>query len=1752
MKKRIFTYLSLIVTLCLFLPPPVSAQNYWSGASTQDWTGDGTESNPYLITTAEQLAGLAKAVQDGRDFKGEFIRLGNDLWLSDPSAPHEEKPQWTPIGGITYKIGDDQWDYRVDTTFFRGNFDGGDFHIYNLYYNTLPDMSDWDDPFGSGAIDFNGWYKAMFGCLEGGSIKNLHLVNDTIIGAADVAGLLILNDGGTISGCTVSGFVVSGSDETGGTAGGLVGKNINGGVIENCSSAADVKSPRGAGCLVSNNDGIIRDCSASGKAHCSQYYVGGLVATNSANGEIVRCHSTGYVSRDNYTHAIQDCGGFVGNNLGIIRESWSSATVNSDKHGAGFCGLNGGRIESCYATGDVTIRLFGASAATFVGANGVAPAQALDPVVYEGVCINCYATGKCTSDDAGTLSGFLASYQTRENRATQTVFCTTDADRFPYNDLGINRGGVTPGIKGGALRRSTAVMQSREFVDTLNMVAAVAGTSKWQYREGDYPVPTGEKADITLCFPSGGDGTRENPYRISTKEDLERVAMLVELGWTFQGQYLSMENDIALNVPFEEWGTTAPVAWNPIGKEVYETTSAGSADFVYEFRGTFDGGHHTVQNLYINTVQDLTPQGLFGVINGATIKNLKVTDAWIKAAGAPGILVGEAARYCMPTHILQCHTSGRVEGSWSSGATMGVMSLEGITNVINCSSSATLIKGSYSAHPVAGDQNYFGGSAYSNDTVANFYFSGVVENYGISFDRDLSTNCYYNSDLNKGSENGRTTAYMQSPEFANELNYYVAQYNERHADEPLLYWTSDGTTYPVLTSTVPPHTITYDTGIEDLTYTPQPVLDDSHILPPQIPENEGQLFYGWFTDEQMTKPYLFNETPVTSSFTLYAKWQKELVPDITPFTSNPFATTYIISTPEQLYGFALAITGQKDVIDRVDFTGKTVKLANDIMLNDTTQWQLLGKYIQGRQWVPLGLNYVSDIVFRGTFDGDGHTISGLYINIDDFDNGRSDRQGLFGTIAPEATVRNVNIKASRIVAKAWYGSLGLLAGWNRGTVENCHVEGQIEATCSTVGLLAGASSYEFGGIGLNNGIGRIVNSSAQGSINNSEATYEICSGGLIGKANVMNDSIIGCTAKVSVIHNSSEYNKNVGGLIGRMSNTVVKNCFASPDTLYAKENVGGLVGLMDGKSALIGCSTNCELNLNINYLGGIAGRVDNGKIVDCHADSRIISSGDYIGGLAGLTADTIYNSSASGFVSGRNYVGGIAGSMSGWSKGCYYSTSTANVQGQKNVGSLLGYGTATGSRASGDVSGDTNVGGLVGNGSKLTNCTATGNVSGKKYVGGLAGISSTVNECSAEGNVNGESYVGGLLGAGSMVDSCYAGGTVVATADTVGGLVGWHQHGNFTRSHATASVTGRNIVGGFAGYTEGMAITESSASGTVKGTDYVGGFLGKSKDAPVASLCYATGNVDGNDYIGGFSGNGGGNNCFARGSVNGNNYVGGFAGEVQVRSTYCYSTGAVTATEDQVSGFGVKRYSNYESDSYYDMETSGQSDALGAQPRPTFNMKNKWNYEKWDFENTWGRKDTINDGYPYLRWTRDAFIEDDADSEMPPKLQGVRINQSSAVIEVGSNLLLKAEAVPVDAQYGTFIWESSDANIASVDANGLVTAIAVGRAVITVRTSIGDFSAKCSVTVNPISDAITDVDEDEISIYPNPVVEVLNLKAGSQTVKRIDIMDMSGHKVLSTTGKTSINVSKLPSGIYIVGITTNKGIVYRKVVKVAK
>ena len=1677
------------MTLMLMAALPLAAQQaYWDGTASQDWTGTGSEADPYIITTPQQLAGLAEAVNGGRDFRGEYIKLGADLYMCDPDAEQDARPQWTPIGGILVEhVTEGGGGYAHDTLRFCGTFDGGGHTVYNVYHSTLPDLSDWDDPLGSGVIDVSGWYRGFFGWIEEATVKNLHLENVNIVGAATVGGLVMVSKNSTITGCSVSGVVGCPDAQSGLSSGGLVANN-QGGTIENCTSSANVKGIRGVGCLVGYNSGTIRDCHATGDAHCVQYHVGGLVGSNLEGGLIERCSSAGKVSRDYYQYAIQDCGGFVGQNMGTIRECSSSANVISSQHGAGFCGVNGGRIESCYATGDVTIG--GNTAATFVGANGRGSSQALDPAPYEGIIINCFATGKCVTTTNGWLEGFLATFQDGNNRETITAYCVTDADNYPYNGLIVTEGGTRPGCKGGALRRTTAVMQSQAFVDTLNKMAAVAGTSLWEWREGNYPLPTGVKADITSCFSGGGSGTKDDPFRIRTKQDLEWVSALTNLGWRFDNQYILLENDIELNAPFEEWGTTPPTLWHPIGRSVSEKTPASSANFEYEFRGTFDGGFHSVRNMYLNDVTGETPQGFFGIINGAVIKNLSVEGAWIKAVGSTGILVGKSTRYCMPTNILQCHTSGTAEGSWAAGGIMGAISLDGITNIINCSSAAVLVPGEYGAHMVVGDQNYIGGTAYSNDTVANYLFTGRMEDDpGSFFGKEISINCYY--DMEKwvrpdkwtGIETyGRTTEYLQSKEFANVFNYYVAQYNERHADSPLHYWQVNIDDYPSLTETKPPHTVTYVTDGEY--YTPQPVLDDSRIVPPPVPELEGQIFYGWFSDENRTKPYVFDTTQITSSFPLYAKWQAELEPDFTPFT-NPFATTYVISTPEQLLGFSRAVQGVEGVIDRMDFVGKTVKLGADIMLNDTSGWQYWGDYTYGRQWEPISPDEVY-CTFGGTFDGDGHTISGMYICDDSYSDATGVRIGLFSRLRPDAVVKNLNIKASRIIYTSRYGTVGLLVGFNRGTVDSCTVEGKIDVTRCTAGLIAGVSQYNYDGVVgsdiIRDGIGRISNSRVRGSIVATNATYETPMGGLVGLIHT-NDSIVNCSARASVISTGSEENiKYVGGLIGKIDRGTVIGCHAMPDSLVANAEVGGIAGYMSvdgtGFSAIIDCHTEGDITLGINYLGGIVGHADEGQITGCTFNGSIISTGDFIGGIAGRAVDTVRECSVEGIIEGNNSVGGITGNIG--NRPVMNSRFTGSVTGNINVGGIIGYGSATNSHTTGTVTGVTRAGGIAGYGSSIVGCTSAAEIIGDYQTGGIAGSSSAIRNCSVTGNVTGGSVTGGLTGSGNTVDSCVVTGDVIAMGDTVGGLIGWHTYNTVSNSRAEGKVSGRNNVGGFAGHMDGAQITRCVATGDVTGEDYVGAFVGTTSSASSSTsgmnLSYATGDVKGRNYVGGFSGNGGGMYCFARGNVSGEDYVGGFGGEVQQRAQYCFSTGKVAATGEHKSGFGVMRYPNYVKYSYYDSETSGMSDSELGTPLSTIGMKAKKSYEEWDFETTWGRKDTINDGYPYLRWMYDEFIADDEDPKIPAS--GITISKEDTTLEAGMTLQLSATITPDNAEE-TVQWSTSAAAVASVDVNGLVSAIAPGEAVITATTSESGLTAECRVTVVEPIIRVTKVTIDE-------------------------------------------------------------------------
>ena len=241
------------------------------------------------------------------------------------------------------------------------------------------------------------------------------------------------------------------------------------------------------------------------------------------------------------------------------------------------------------------------------------------------------------------------------------------------------------------------------------------------------------------------------------------------------------------------------------------------------------------------------------------------------------------------------------------------------------------------------------------------------------------------------------------------------------------------------------------------------------------------------------------------------------------------------------------------------------------------------------------------------------------------------------------------------------------------------------------------------------------------------------------------------------------------------------------------------------------------------------------------------------------------------------------------------------------------------------------------------------------------------------------SEVGGLVGQNyGVIHNCHSEIAVsVPSGGKGGGLVGSNS-GTITHSHATGSVSGWELLGGLVGVNHwpGGTISGSYATGNVGGpSDYIGGFVGRNMGT--IAKCNATGSVSGDDTIGGFVGqNDGGTirDSYATGAVNaGSGYVGGFAGtnDFGARIDNSYSVGRVTApASDSVGGFAGYIWNTVIAHSFYDAETSGQSDAGKGEPKTTAEMKDSTTFTAagWDFETIWGINPAVNNGYPTLLW----------------------------------------------------------------------------------------------------------------------------------------------------------------------------------------
>ena len=188
--------------------------------------------------------------------------------------------------------------------------------------------------------------------------------------------------------------------------------------------------------------------------------------------------------------------------------------------------------------------------------------------------------------------------------------------------------------------------------------------------------------------------------------------------------------------------------------------------------------------------------------------------------------------------------------------------------------------------------------------------------------------------------------------------------------------------------------------------------------------------------------------------------------------------------------------------------------------------------LTGKDWTPIGTDY--DNSYKGTFDGGGHTITGLTFTTND------EFAGLFGWLNRAGSVKNVVMEGVQITSNQIYGgSIGGVVGYSWGTIENCSVSGSVSGTN--------------------------------------------CVGGVVGSQKA--GSIIGCSS--SAIVKGTRY---VGGVAGEKQGTMTA-CYAtgdvtlkidSPQNLY----VGGLVGMNAGSSLLA-----CYATGNVTSTGSSTGKV---------------------------------------------------------------------------------------------------------------------------------------------------------------------------------------------------------------------------------------------------------------------------------------------------------------------------------------------------------------------------------------------------------------------------------------------------------------------------------------------------------------------------------------------------------------------------------
>lgn len=629
--------------------------------------------------------------------------------------------------------------------------------------------------------------------------------------------------------------------------------------------------------------------------------------------------------------------------------------------------------------------------------------------------------------------------------------------------------------------------------------------------------------------------------------------------------------------------------------------------FIPVFRGEFDGNGKTISNFTLN-LSGRDNLGLFGeVFEGAKIYNLSVIDASVTGASNIGGVAGINNGYISSSSAnasvsgttyyiggLVGMNNGFISSSSSTGSVSGLTYVGGLVG-----ENKSEIRDSFSTANVNatghGAGGFVGYNYFSRGNIIGCYSTGTVISTG-QYSGGLVGENYYAKIINSYSLSPVTGDTYPGGLVGNNVGGTIENSFSTGSVTGRLY--KNGLAYS-------------GTAINSFWNTQTSGMATSGV---GIGRTTAQMF-----DIANYANASWNISDITDS--TLSTWKIE---NNTGYPELPSAGVNIHSLLKEVLtkeGDFYLITSLEDLLfvtnNSLDLYFYNFKLTTDIDL--------------------ISAPSAYFVKFQGEFDGDGHQISNLTLNLPS-----KNSVGFFGELLTGSIVKNLDLINVNVVG---LNQVGALVGTStEGTIENCSSSGNVTGSYQVGGLVG---EYEYG---------EITNSHSTANVTSSD-DYEV--GGLVGY--IYYGTIDNCYWEGGTVQGDSD----VGGLVGYQRAGIISNSYSS-GSVFGESEVGGLVG-----------TSSQDYDPNI--------------IRNCYS-SALVTGGSYdVGGLVGLFGvdlGILENSYATGdvlSVSGSSATGGLVGYLEGGT--VRKSFATGNVVGDDEVGGLLGYadGNIYDSYATGDV-----------------------------------------------------------------------------------------------------------------------------------------------------------------------------------------------------------------------------------------------------------------------------------------------------------------------------------------------------------------------------------------------------------------------------------------------------------------------------------